>query len=66
MEKIYFNYYNQKFIINIIKVYIAMYNTYSYMFRLVHAVTQVIQALRYKPEGRGFDSRWSNWNFSLT
>jgi hypothetical protein len=22
--------------------------------------------LRYKPEGRGFESRWCNWNFSLT
>jgi len=23
-------------------------------------------ALRYKPEGRGFDSRLCHWNFSLT
>jgi len=23
-------------------------------------------ALLYKPEGRGFDSRWCHWNFSLT
>jgi len=23
-------------------------------------------ALRYKPEGRGFESRWCHWNFSLT
>jgi hypothetical protein len=23
-------------------------------------------ALRYKPEGRGFDSRWGHWDFSLT
>jgi len=23
-------------------------------------------ALRYKPEGSGFDSRWCHWNFSLT
>jgi hypothetical protein len=23
-------------------------------------------AIRYKPEGRGFDSRWCHWNFSLT
>ena len=22
-------------------------------------------ALRYRPEGRGFDSRWCHWNFSL-
>jgi len=24
------------------------------------------EALRYKSEGRGFDSRWCHWNFSLT
>jgi len=28
-------------------------------------VAQLVEALRYKPEGRGFDSRWCNWNFSL-
>jgi len=28
-------------------------------------MAQLIEALRYKPEGRGFDSRWSHWNFSL-
>jgi hypothetical protein len=32
----------------------------------VHAVVQLVEALRYKPEGRGFDSRWCHWNFSLT
>jgi hypothetical protein len=31
-----------------------------------HAVAQLVEALRYKPEGRGFDSRWCNPNFSLT
>jgi hypothetical protein len=25
-----------------------------------------VKALRYKPAGRGFDSRWCHWNFSLT
>ena len=29
-------------------------------------VVQLVEALRYKPEGRGFDSRWCHWNFSLT
>jgi hypothetical protein len=33
---------------------------------LGHAVAQLVQALRYKPEGRGFDSRWCKWNLSLT
>jgi hypothetical protein len=26
----------------------------------------VVEALSYKVEGRGFDSRWCNWIFSLT
>ena len=30
------------------------------------AVAQLVEALRYKPEGHGFDSRWCHWNFSLT
>jgi len=25
-----------------------------------HAVAQLLEALRYKPEGWGFDSRWCN------
>jgi hypothetical protein len=29
-------------------------------------VAQLVEALHYKPEGRGFDSRWCHWNFSLT
>jgi len=31
-----------------------------------HTVAQLVEALRYKPEGRGFDSRWCHWTFSLT
>ena len=26
----------------------------------------VVKALRYKAAGRGFDSRWCHWNFSVT
>jgi len=42
-----------------------------YLFNFVtfivgHGVAQLVEALRYKPEGRGFDSRWCHWNFSLT
>jgi len=29
-------------------------------------VAQLVETLRYKPEGRGFDSRWCHWHFSLT
>jgi hypothetical protein len=28
-----------------------------------HAVEQLVEALRNKPEGRGFDSRWCHWKF---
>jgi hypothetical protein len=29
-------------------------------------VAQLVEALRYKPERRGFDSRWCHWSFSVT
>jgi hypothetical protein len=29
-------------------------------------VAQLVEALRYKREGRGFDSQLCHWNFSLT
>jgi len=28
-----------------------------------HAVAQSVEALHYKPEGHGFDTRWCHWNF---
>jgi hypothetical protein len=28
-------------------------------------VTQVVEALHYKQEGRGFDSQWCHWNFDI-
>jgi hypothetical protein len=31
-----------------------------------HAVAQLAEALRYKSEGRSFDSRWCHWSFPLT
>jgi hypothetical protein len=31
-----------------------------------HPVVQLVEALRYKPEGRGFDTRWGHWYFSST
>jgi len=29
-------------------------------------VARLVDAMRYKPEGRGFDSQWCHWNFSFT
>jgi hypothetical protein len=31
-----------------------------------HAVALLIEALSYKPEGRGFDFRWYHWVFPST
>jgi len=36
------------------------------VMKLGHTVAQLVEALSYKPEGQGFDSRWCHWNFSLT
>ena len=30
-----------------------------------HTVAQLVEALCYKPEGRGFYSQWCHWNISL-
>jgi hypothetical protein len=35
-------------------------------FRWGQAVAQLVEALRCKAEGHGFDSQWGHWNFSLT
>jgi hypothetical protein len=43
------------------KVKFILYNHY-----VGNAVAQLVEALRYKPEVRGFDSRWCQWNLSLT
>jgi len=31
----------------------------------MYAVAQLVDELRYKPEGRGFDFRLGHWDFSL-
>ena len=36
------------------------------LIQVGHAVVQVLEALRYNPEGRGLYSRWCHCNFSLT
>jgi hypothetical protein len=41
-------------------------NSMYYCFLVGHAVAQLVEALRYKSEGRRFDSRWCQLNFSLT
>jgi hypothetical protein len=36
-----------------------------YRKELAHMVAQLVEALRNKPEGRGFDSRWCQRNFFI-
>jgi len=31
-----------------------------------YVVMHLVEALCYESEGHGFDSRWCQWNFSLT
>jgi hypothetical protein len=51
----------------IMKVVLHCKIIYIYSVKpLGHAVAQLVEALRYKPEARMFDSRWCHWNFSLT
>jgi len=37
-----------------------------YLLPYRHAVAQLVEVLRYKPDGRGFDSGWYHCNFTLT
>jgi hypothetical protein len=45
------------------KVYVFNYRKYCECGARGGAV---VKALHYKPAGRGFDSRWCHWNFSVT
>jgi len=38
---------------------------YRLMSFVGHAVAQLVEALRYKSEGRGFDSRCCHWIFFI-
>jgi len=33
---------------------------------LGHMVTQLVEALHYKPVGHGLNFQWGHWDFSLT
>jgi hypothetical protein len=58
----------------VLQVYLLIYDLgrlvvteFNQRLELWHAAGgAVVEALRYKPEGRGIDSRWCHWNFSLT
>jgi len=33
---------------------------------ILFIIVYMVVGVRYKPVGRGFDSRWCHWNFSVT
>ena len=39
---------------------------FSYIKTGQPLIFELVEALRYKPEGRGFDSRWCHSEFSMT
>jgi hypothetical protein len=41
-------------------------NIFEYYFIMGARGGAVVEALRYKFEGLGIESRWRHWNFSLT
>jgi hypothetical protein len=55
---------NNKAKLHITKITIGDFVSYYIAGR--HAVAQLVKALRYKPEGCGFDFRRCHWNFLLT
>jgi hypothetical protein len=48
--------------LNILKLFV---NKSAYFTNRGHMVAQLVEALRCKSEGCGFDSQWCHWNFSL-
>jgi hypothetical protein len=46
------------------KMYVNL--VYYSVILVLRAVAHLVKALRYKPVGRGFDSRWCHWNLSVT
>ena len=52
------------FILTIVSVCL-IFSEILFIFSL-YSVAQLVKALRYKSEGRGFSSQWCHWSFSLT
>jgi hypothetical protein len=54
------NKYKTRMMARVICIFKAVYINFGARGRAV------VEAVRYKPEGRRFDSRWYHWDFSLT
>ena len=53
---------------NSLQCYICTYSAcrVKIKLRILHAMTQFVEAPRYETDSRELDSRWCHWNFSLT
>jgi len=45
--------------------YLSFLTQFNKTSRQGYGVVQLVEALRYKPEGRRIDSLWCHWNFSV-
>jgi hypothetical protein len=61
-----FQYYSFCFLLVLINEFIKVEMKVHLSLCLIKHCTIKTWALRYKPEGCGFDSRWCHWNFWLT
>jgi hypothetical protein len=58
-------------VLNALKWHLVVVNLWHSLIMSWHyteigcAVVQLVEALRYRSEGRGFDSRWCHWNFFI-
>jgi len=51
---------------NVFKTFMSLYESSLHIHSSRgYLVAQLVEALRYKPEGRGFNSRLCHWHFSL-
>ena len=54
------------FKVQVLPCFCYMFSPGESFVEVGHAVAQLVEALRYKLEVRGFDSRWCHWIFPLT
>jgi hypothetical protein len=47
-------------------LYVLVVFFFSSGFVLGCDMAQLVEVLRYNPEGRGFDSAWGHWDISVT
>ena len=57
---------SQKTAITFIAVTLRSHPETRSLYAVGSLMVQLVEPLRYKAEGRGFDSRWGHWDFYLS